>query len=234
MRNFLFVISLLVIVTIGCSPKASKIPTAELNICNELLSACKGNPSGDYCLFGYKWGVNQQFSSKGVEAPGPQISGDTITFSFGTEIKYLRSHQSNSLETVNFDDKGECAREAVYSALEEWEEFGNFIFKEEKDNSNSNIKLYSVKNGNLSIGNVNYQDNLCSEIAGHVLLNANKIDDCHNFFILCLHEIGHALGLGHVNSPNIMNQEIGKYQFKGLQSGDIRGIVAIYGEKKLK
>lgn len=46
-----------------------------------------------------------------------------------------------------------------------------------------------------------------------------------------LHEVGHVLGLGHVNSDNIMQIGRGKNSFVGLQEGDIEGIIAIYGPK---
>jgi predicted Zn-dependent protease len=44
-----------------------------------------------------------------------------------------------------------------------------------------------------------------------------------------LHEIGHALGLGHVSTDNVMNP--GVQHLTDLMPGDIEGIQSIYGAK---
>ncbi|MEN0047854.1 MAG: matrixin family metalloprotease [Bacteroidota bacterium] len=199
--------------------------------CNDLLSACVGSPKGTYCLFGYKWGAEPEFESRGVEAIGPGLSGGIITYSFHTEEKVISIHNRKNVKTTNFDYKGACAREQVIKALKEYEQYGNFEFLEEEDNALSNIQFLAVQDEGVNVGNTNYQDKPCTDISGKIVFNRNWIDDCDRFFILALHEIGHALGLGHVDSENIMQQGNNKYQFGGLQQGDIAGIISIYGMK---
>ncbi len=203
----------------------------EFSDCNGLLSACTGSQDGAYCTFGYKWGDNPSFSPNGVNATGPETPGGTITYSFHTQITTVSTHQKDDMETVSFDEKGACARESAESALMEWEKYGNFSFLKETDNSESNIQFIAAKEVNNNTGGPNYQDELCGAIRGKIVMKDSKIADCHNFYILCLHEIGHVLGLGHVSSPNVMKQGQEKYSYTGLQEGDIEGIIAIYGDK---
>lgn len=199
--------------------------------CNDLLSACAGSLDGEYCLFGYKWGADAQFSSNGLEAIGPASEGGTITYSFQTEVREISIHNRRKENTLSFDEKGNCARIEVRNALEAYQAIGNFDFLEQEDNSLSDIQFFVVDDEEPNVGNSNFQDELCSDIAGYLLFNNKHITNCNNFFILALHEIGHVLGLGHVSTSNVMKQGNDKYSFDGLQAGDIQGIISIYGEK---
>lgn len=49
-----------------------------------------------------------------------------------------------------------------------------------------------------------------------------------NFYSTALHEIDHAIGLGHVVTTNIMNVN-GNKSLDSLQTGNIAGIRSIYG-----
>ncbi|HEV8515215.1 MAG TPA: matrixin family metalloprotease, partial [Cyclobacteriaceae bacterium] len=75
-----------------------------------------------------------------------------------------------------------------------------------------------------------FPDEPCSDIAGSIILNNNGLG-CNNIYrIAVLHEIGHALGLGHVKGNVIMNPNM-YTKFKHLQPGDIKGMQSIYGTK---
>lgn len=204
----------------------------EFRSCDALLSPCTGNLNGEYCLFGYKWGESPQFEPNGLETDGPKISGGLITYSFQTKKQRISIHNRQEVKTKEFDSKGSCAREKVIAAFKEYEKYANLTFKQEKDDENSDIRFYVTRDGYTAVGNPNYQDELCSEIAGIIVFNKGKIDDCDEFQQIALHEIGHALGMGHVTSRNVMNSNIHVFgKMKGLQSGDIKGVVSIYGEK---
>ena len=97
--------------------------------------------------------------------------------------------------------------------------------------SDSNIKLYvaDINTGGLGIPNINIFG--CDDIAGHVIFSSNFTEDCDVFYLYALHEIGHALGLGHCSSRTIMGSAVRTSAFTGLQPGDIEGIKQIYGEK---
>lgn len=60
----------------------------------------------------------------------------------------------------------------------------------------------------------------------------NQVFNYRSFYVSCLHEIGHVLGLGHIDSDNVMRQGI-KKEYEGLQDGDIRRIIEIYGAKEM-
>ena len=82
------------------------------------------------------------------------------------------------------------------------------------------------------IGYPNYTDVLCSELAGNIVIDVNtNVSDCQDFFLFMLHEIGHVLGLGHVETVNVMNKTFLNLNISNLQSGDSLGIIQIYGAK---
>lgn len=199
--------------------------------CNDLLSPCAGSQDGEYCLFGYKWGEDADFAPNGLEAIGPASAGGLITYSFQTDNRKISIHNRHKQKTLSFDEKGSCARTEVRNALQEYEAIANLTFIEQEDNALSDIQFFVLDDDKPNVGNVNFQDKLCSDISGYVIFNNKHITSCHNFFILALHEVGHALGLGHVSTPNIMKTGGDKYSFDGLQAGDIQGIISIYGEK---
>ena len=219
----------IVILLIGIAFYACK--KNEFRVCNDLLAPCTGTQLGSYCLFGYKWGEQPQFEPNGIEAQGPQLPGGIITYSFQNGTEKVSAHNRKRVTTLSFDEKGTCAREEIERALIEYEKIGNFTFQAEEDDSNSSIRFFIADDEEANVGNANYQDEQCSEIAGNVVFNNGPISNCHNVYILALHEVGHALGLGHVDSDNIMQVGRAKNSFDGLQDGDIEGIIAIYGPK---
>lgn len=223
MKKAIFIFIGIISLFFSCKPKYDD--------CGSLLSSCRGSQKGKFCTFGYKIGENPIFSPSGLEVEAPEISGGIITFSFHTATKKISTTQKDNMTTINFDEKGDCARERVLAALAEWEKYGDFAFEQLEDNSNSIIKYIVAKDVDNNTGNPNYQDELCNDIAGNIVFNDSVIEDCHVFFMLCLHETGHVLGLGHVNNTSVMKQGSDKYRLDGLQEGDIEGIQSIYGQK---
>ena len=204
---------------------------SKFRACNDRLNGCTGVLDGEFCLFGYKWGSSPTFEPIGLEVEGPGISGGEISYSFQTNEVSISIHNRRNTQTLDFSEKGACARDEIRRAFEAYESIGDFSFSEEADNSNSDIQLFIVNDEEPNVGNANYQDELCSAISGYVVFNKKAITDCHNFYILALHEIGHAMGLGHVTSSNVMKPGTAKFVLDGLQEGDINGIVSIYGSK---
>lgn len=205
---------------------------AEYRECNDLISSCSGNEQADYCLFGYKWGDDPFFVSTGRGASGPGTGAGVITYSFNTEEELINTHSENDIIAISFDRIIDCGRDEVRSAFEQFSSVANISFEEVADNTESDLTFRAAFLSRQSaIGYPNYSHGRCQEIAGNILFTPNEFRDCHSFYIVALHEIGHALGLGHVSSNNIMTPGGDKFDYNGLQAGDIMGIVSIYGSR---
>ena len=215
---------IILLLFLGCSNPKYKY-------CNDLLNVCSGNKNEQYCLFGFKFGETPQFQSSGFSAIGPQKSGGLITYSFHSNITLIDTHSANKIKTLDFDSIGKCAKVQIQKALEEWEQYGNFSFTKLSNNSSADIKFIVAEIEQGAIGWPNFQDELCDKVSGRIIFNNLVIENCDRLFILSLHEIGHALGLGHVSSRNIMNPAVNKFGYTKLQEGDIKGIQSIYGSK---
>jgi len=197
--------------------------------CNSLTSACSASPNVDYCLFGFKWGEPSISSESGALAQGPETGGGLLTYSFQSGGSTISTHRLNDVKTLDVDEKGECLRDNIHSAFAEYQSIGNISFEAIEDDSAADIKIFSYDRNTPNLGYPNYQDELCAELAGFLILDNDPITDCENFYSLCLHEIGHILGLGHVSTVNVMNPDLINRPFKELQEGDIEGIQSLYG-----
>lgn len=218
-------VSICAMLLVGCA----KVKFEE---CNGLVSNCGDMSEAEYCLFGYKWGGDPFFIGSGQEAEGPGTTGGAISYSFFTENTTLYTHSENEVEAVSFDEIMDCARDEVRSALSEYMAVADITFEELEDNTNADLVFRAAHLSKQSaIGYPNYSHGPCKEIAGNIIFAPTEFVDCHIFYIVALHEIGHALGLGHVRTNNIMAPGRDKFSFDGLQAGDVKGVIAIYGAK---
>ncbi len=204
--------------------------SSDYAFCNTQLSACT-NGNGEYCLFGYKWGMDVTLPQAGFNAQGPGSSGGRVTFSFQEENGLVNTHRQINLPSKSFNAILSCAKIEIRNALNAWSAIAAIEIEEIPENSESDIQFYIADIIQSGIGYPNYPDDLCNELAGHVIIQSDlSIEDCKAFYIFALHEIGHVLGLGHVNTPNVMNPDFSSFNFQALQMGDTLGILAIYGE----
>jgi len=188
---------------------------------------CDGSATGDYCTFGFKWGVGNPFSNAGANEPGPAIGPVEITFTFMDAGYVFSTHSQVNLTSKSFNDLPQCSKDTIRHALARWEAIAAVTFIEKNDPS-SNIRIII---GDITQGGVSFPrfpDKPCSDIAGQIAINFNPNRSCQNLYVLALHEIGHALGLGHVQSNNVMNPN---KAYLDLQPGDVLGVQSIYGKK---
>jgi len=201
-------------------------------ICNAMLSACNDG-NGSYCLFGLKWGAGNPLINAGFEAEGPGEAGGLITFSFQEENGTVNTHSQISLPGRSFENLPACAKTEIRSALNKWSAAANIAFEEVAENSDSDIRFFVADTRQSGIGYPNFIDAPCNIIGGDLIIQTEiGLTDCNEFHNFISHEVGHVLGLGHVSTANVMNANFSEVRdLTGLQSGDIEGIVSIYGEK---
>lgn len=221
---------------LSSSCKEDEIPTINessmYSECDSRLISCAGSKVGDYCLFGYKWGADQNFDQTGINVVGPQTTGGIITYSFQEKNGTINTHRQINVPSESWNEILSCARNEIREAAKEWENVANLTFEELPENSDSDLKFYVAAIFQSAVGYPNYIESPCDILSGDIVFNANSSEkSCKAFHINALHEIGHALGLGHVSSQNIMETGASKFSLNGLQSGDIEGIQQIYGEK---
>lgn len=198
----------------------------QFNLCTDALAHC--DLFGEYCLSGFKWGNQNEFENGGIEATGPQIAGGLVSYSFQESPTFVSNHLQLDVPTMSFDALLSCAKDNIRSAFEAWSGVANIQFEELTDDSNSDIKFYIAEVTTCGNGFPNYQFSPCNEISGQITLSPHVTQDCSVFEAYVLHEIGHALGLGHSSPDNIMG--LISDQLGGIQEGDIKGIQQIYGE----
>ncbi|MDF1698246.1 MAG: matrixin family metalloprotease [Saprospiraceae bacterium] len=205
--------------------------SSKYSSCNSALSSCLGG-TGRYCLFGYKWGEMAEFSPAGYNENGPKRESGLITYSFQESNGTVNTHKQVGVPSLSFTNLVDCAQLEIRKALDAWAQHANIEFAEESENSNSDIRFFVADIKQSGIGFPNFQESLCKEIGGDIIIKSNvKYNDCSSFYRFILHEVGHVLGLGHVTTNNIMNQNALTLGIDGIQEGDIEGIIEIYGPK---
>lgn len=218
-------------IIVGCN-KPLKNQSDNYSSCNQLINVCQDG-QGAYCLNGYKWGENNPLNEKGLDAVGPQSGIKNITYSFQEKHGKVNSHVQIDLPGLSWNTLPDCARKEIRKAFQSWSEVADLEFEELPQNNAADIRISVADIHVGGLGFPNFPESPCDQIAGNIIILANSSanSECHDFYIFALHEIGHVLGLGHVTSENIMNPEKEKYDYSGLQTGDIQGIIALYGRR---
>lgn len=197
---------------------------------SNLYNLCDGNGSGSYCTYGYKWGQNNPFPNAGLDKTGPGTGDIELTYKFMDAGFVFNSHTKESLASISFDNTiGVCTKDKFRLAFKEWSSVAKVNFREADSKETANIKIMIADIEQSSIGYPNYDQSPCSDIKGQIVFKRNEYT-CSSIYGAILHEIGHVLGLGHVNSRNVMHPSQST-TYSQLQSGDILGVQSIYGAR---
>lgn len=216
-------ILLLLLFLMNCSKEEKK----GYSVCNSML-ACNGNENSAYCTFGYKWGAFNPFPNAGVDKPGPSDGPVEITYTFIDEGYVFSTHSQTNLTSKSYNSLPECTKDTIRQALAQWEKVAAITFTERVNDPTGNIRIMMGTITQGGVGFPSFPNKPCSDLSGQLIIQFNPTRSCEGLYILVLHEIGHVLGLGHVQSNNVMNPD---KVFTSLQPGDIEGITSIYGRK---
>jgi hypothetical protein len=224
---FYLIIILIINALNGCGKDISSI----YKPCDsDLADKCDGKGNGAYCTFGLKWGGNNPFPNSGLEKPGPSEGDIELTYAFMDAGYIFSTHNQEKLTSLPFENNtSTCTKEKFRLAFEEWSSITKVNFKEAAINESADIKIIIADIEQSAIGYPNFHQKPCSDIKGQIIFKRNEYS-CTNIYGLILHEIGHVLGLGHVNSLNVMHPNQSA-SYNKLQPGDIQGIQSIYGAR---
>jgi hypothetical protein len=161
--------------------------------------------------------------------------GDTMAVDFSLEgAKWGSPELGAAGGTVTWavdDSISQAEMQSINAAFAEWSEVANIQFQQVASTAESDIDFANSAldgAGNvLGVTGFSY--------TGGQLQSADiKFDSGDNlsgsdFSLVAIHEIGHAIGLGHFNDdPAVMNSTA-NFDLTGLAQSDIDGIVALYG-----
>ena len=161
--------------------------------------------------------------------------GDSMAYDFSLEgAKWGSPELGAAGGTVTWavdDSISQAEMQSINAAFAEWSEVANIQFQQVASTVDSDIDFANSAldgAGNvLGVTGFSY--------AGGQLQSAEiQFDSGDNlsgsdFSLVAIHEIGHAIGLGHYNDDDAVMNSFANFDLTGLEQSDIDGIVALYG-----
>ena len=176
------------------------------------------NPDGSYTASSSWVASGIKWSGGSYGTPGGNVTWSFAEFNYPERLSFSQQLY-NSLK----DD--------VRNAFNNWESIANITFTETTDSANTDIRvgMNNIDGFNNTLGSAHYTYTSNSFNYADIQLDTSENWSGSLPFLTLLHEIGHAIGLGHEDSvPAIMNSTIDT-NLTNLTSDDKAGVIKIYG-----
>ena len=204
--------------------------------------------SDEFVLFGTKWGAGSPFAG-GTDVPGPRLPGGTVTYSFmasGVDLAADSDAVGDNVAITSLGSFAPCFLDEIELAFGAWSAVADILFVPVTDGGGpfnvdpvADIRIgahvftgppstlahgfFPPPNGTTAAGDIHFDSAepwTCAPAAGSI-----------GFGIIALHELGHAIGLGHeLTEIAVMNEFYNAALTFGPLADDLIGAGEIYGE----
>jgi len=178
----------------------------------------------------YEFAENENIVTWGVNSSLGNGDGAVISYSFA-ESDFLCDGDCSPIQSTDY-------QEVISDAFDEWASVANLSFKEVEDRAGDIVVAYKTLDGSSGqvgeggmYARIEARGSLYYSYAldGTAFLDVAEDWSDESFLnSIALHEVGHALGLGHTTVTSIMNP-VYDSAINSLQLDDINGIQALYG-----
>jgi hypothetical protein len=203
-----------------------------------------------YNLSGTKWGTGSPYSASGADNTGPHVSGGVVTYSFmgnGVDLTADSSPAPGPNVAITSLPNSSCFVADIAGAFAAWSAVASITFQQVADSGapfngagaagDIRIGAHVIDGASSVLAHGYYPPPNGTSAAGDIHFDVQENWSCAaasgiDIGIVALHEIGHALGLGHETRSArraVMNPTYNPSVASVLLGDDINGIVNIYG-----
>jgi subtilisin-like proprotein convertase family protein len=196
----------------------------------------------EFLLFGTKWGGGTNFSP----ATSPQIPGGTVYWSYMPNGVASETSGVNVVAITSLPTYNACFLTEISSAFSAWQAVSNIQFVQVADSNaavNSNagyvghirIGAHTIDGASSVLAHAYYPPPNGTTISGDLHFDVAENWTCTpgagqiDIGLVALHEIGHSIGLDHEPTLLAVMNAFYNSSLFSLQTDDINGARAIYG-----